>query len=131
MGTETHTPTRPVKNGVMMPLNRRIRWMTLCCFLYFFILPAFGTCSGLALAQTQPQVDLTGKNILIQGMRERYGHRKLDMIITMYPESFGYGHLFRIGDCFCPCTCGIIRQRPPKRWMLSSKNTIWSSSLIA
>jgi len=130
-----------------MPIVRRISWITVYNFLCFFILLAFGPGAGQVSAQTQPKVDLTGKNILIlnshennmplferteQGlstalksgglpslnqffefmdlrrnpgteqrkllveeMRVRYGHRKLDLIIAMYPEALE----FVLKDC--------------------------------
>ena len=130
-----------------MPLARRIRWRTAHYSLCFFILLAFGPGAGVGLAQTQPQVDLSGKNILIlhsyeantpvfvqtdrglstalesggipslnqffesldlrrnpgpehrklliEKMRMLYGHRKIDMIITMYPEALE----FVLKDC--------------------------------
>ena len=48
-----------------MPSARRIRWMTLCHPLFFFILLAFGPGAGWTFAQTQPQNPLGGKNVLI------------------------------------------------------------------
>ena len=48
-----------------MPLARQIRWMALCHPLFLFTLLVFDFGAGLAHAQTQPQTDLAGKNILI------------------------------------------------------------------
>ena len=130
-----------------MLVAHRIKWITVYYSLCFCILLAFGPGAGPALAQIQPQVDLSQKNILIlhsyeantpvfvqtdrglstalefggipslnqffesldlrrnpapehrklliEKMRMLYGHRKLDMIITMYPEALG----FVLKDC--------------------------------
>ena len=130
-----------------MPLARRIREITVYYSLCFFLLLAFGPDAGLVLAQTQAQVDLTGKNVLVihtgeanvpiflktdkglsttlesggisdlnqffeslnlrlnpgleyrkalvEKLRLQYGHRKVDVIITMYPEALE----FVLRDC--------------------------------
>jgi PAS domain S-box-containing protein len=116
--------------------------MTLCYFLCFFILLAYGPGAGLAHSQTQFQNPLENKNVLILNafesnvpafektnkglsaalqsggigirnqfyehldlvrnpgpenrrfmvelMRQRYGRRKIDFIITLYPEALKF-----------------------------------------
>jgi hypothetical protein len=48
-----------------MPSDRRMRRETVCRSVLLFILLAFGPGAVLVLARTQPQVNLTGKNILV------------------------------------------------------------------
>ncbi len=116
-------------------------------FAFVFLVMLIWQFAGLALALSQPQVDLTGKNVLVlhsheanaliflqtdrglsttlqsggisslnqffvsldlrrnpdpkyrkllvEEMRIRYGHRKVDVIITMFPEALG----FVLRDC--------------------------------
>jgi PAS domain S-box-containing protein len=130
-----------------MSSERRIRRETVCRFVLFFILLAFGPGDGLVLARTQAAVDLTGKNVLVlhsgeanarifletdkglsealeyggiselnqffeslnlvwnpgreyrkvlaEKLRLQYGHRKVDVIVTMYPEALA----FVLQDC--------------------------------
>jgi PAS domain S-box-containing protein len=136
----------PIHTGKIQVLHR-IGWMSVYYSLCLFLLLASGPGAGLALAQTQDQVDLTVKKILVmhsgeanarifletdkgltttlesggiselnqfyeslnlvwnpgqayrQAMAEKlrlqYGHRKVDMIITMYPEALE----FVLRDC--------------------------------
>ena len=130
-----------------MSLARRMRGITFYYSLCFSLLLAFGPDAGLVLAQTQAQVDLTGKNVLVvhfgeanvpiflktdkglsatlesggisslnqffeslnlrlnpgleyrkslvEKLRLQYAHRKVDVIITMYPEALE----FVLRDC--------------------------------
>lgn len=53
-----------------MPVARKIRWITACYALCFFILLAFGPGAGPALAEMPAQFDLSGKNVLVMHFGE-------------------------------------------------------------
>ena len=130
-----------------MPLALPTRWAALLYSFFWITLPVLDPGVGLVHAQTQPQIALAGKNILVlhafegnapvflgtdkgvsdtlqssgipslnqffeslelrrnpgaehrkllvEQMRTRYGLRKLDMIITVYPEALE----FVLKDC--------------------------------